>query len=110
MKMGRLKFVVLGVLAMVLVSGVGCLSYSHGQYAKRAEGARVLPEGVLPRKGRIYFVSFPENRLAISLWGWKPNIGHASLVTKDEAGRVAQYDYGWFVGGGRGVRGMRLGM
>ena len=102
MKMGRLKFVVLGVLAVVLVSVVGSLLYAHGQYARRAEGARVLPEGVLPRKGRIYFVSFPENRLAISLWGWKPNIGHASLVTKDESGRVAQYDYGWFVGGGRG--------
>ena len=102
MKMGRLKFVVLGVLAVVLVSVVGSLLYAHGQYARRAEGARVLPEGVLPRKGRIYFVSFPENKLAISLWGWEPNIGHASLVTKDGEGRVRQYDYGWFVGGGRG--------
>ena len=96
--MGRLKFVVLGVLAVVLVSVVGSLLYAHGQYARRVEEARVLPEGVLPRKGRIYFASFPENRLALSICGWKPNIGHASLVTKDEAGRMAQYDYGWFVG------------
>ena len=65
-------------------------------------GGKGFARGGLPRKGRIYFVSSPENKLAISLWGWEPNIGHASLVTKDETGRVAQYDYGWFVGGGRG--------
>ena len=53
---------------------------------------------VAARPGRIYFASFPENRLALSICGWKPNFGHASLLTKDAAGRIAQYDYGWFVG------------
>ena len=53
---------------------------------------------VAARPGRIYFASFPKNRLALSICGWKPNVGHASLLTKDSAGRIAQYDYGWFVG------------
>ena len=81
----------------------GCLSYSHCRYAKRAEAARKLPEGAEARPGRIYFASFPGNKLAVSVLGWHPNVGHASLVTSDKAGTVRQYDYGWFVGreGGR---------
>lgn len=78
----------------------GCLSYSHYRYSKRAEAARALPEGVSARPGRIYFVSFPENELAVSILGWHPSVGHAALVTRDGAGLVKQYDYGWFCGGG----------
>ena len=93
----KIKLVIMvGVVAVA--SGTGCLSYSHCQYAKRAEAAQTLPEGVAARPGRIYFASFPENRLALAICGWKPNVGHASLLTKDAAGRIAQYDYGWFVG------------
>lgn len=72
----------------------GCLSYSHYCYSKRAEAARVLAEGVRAKPGRIYFVSFPENCLAASILGWHPNVGHASLVTSDNAGTIKQYDYG----------------
>ena len=64
-----------------------------GGDAEVARGRRVAA-----RPGRIYFASFPENRLALSICGWKPNVGHASLLTKDSAGRIAQYDYVWFVG------------
>ena len=78
----------------------GCLSYSHCRYARREAAARVLPEKAKAVPGRIYFVSFPENRLALSLWGWHPNVGHASLVTDDRKGTIKQYDYGWFVGYG----------
>ena len=78
----------------------GCLSYSHCRYARRETAARVLPEKAKAVPGRIYFVSFPENRLALSLWGWHPNVGHASLVTDDRKGTIKQYDYGWFVGYG----------
>ena len=90
----------------VVVSGVfliafgfsGCLSYSHYRYSKRAEAARVVPEGQTAKPGRIYFASFPENCLEASLWGWHPNVGHAALVTNDGKGTIKQYDYGWFVG------------
>ena len=34
---------VVGVVAVA--SGAGCLSYSHGQYAKRAEATQKLPSG-----------------------------------------------------------------
>lgn len=78
----------------------GYLSYSHCRYARREAAARVLPEKAKAVPGRIYFVSFPENRLALSLWGWHPNVGHASLVTDDRKGTIKQYDYGWFVGYG----------
>ena len=78
----------------------GCLSYSHYKYSKRAEAARELPEGVAAKPGRIYFASFPENCLAVSVCGWHPNVGHASLATNDRKGTIKQYDYGWFVGGG----------
>ena len=94
----KLKSVAMVFGVVAVASAAGCLSYSHCQYAKRAETAQPLPSGVAERPGRIYFASFPENRLALSICGWKPNVGHASLLTKDEAGRVAQYDYGWFVG------------
>ncbi len=90
-------------LCMVMTCLSGCLSYSHYKYSKRADAARVLPEGVAAKPGRVYFVSFPENCLDVSILGWHPNVGHASLVTKDREGTVKQYDYGWFVGheGGR---------
>lgn len=87
----------LGLMAMGFS---GCLSYSHYKYSRRAEAARALPEGVKAKPGRIYFVSFPENELELSLWGWHPNVGHAALVTSDGQGAVKQYDYGWFVGYG----------
>ena len=73
-------------------------SYAHYRYARRAEAARALPDGVAAKPGRIYFVSFPENCLAVSVWGWHPNVGHAALVTDDGKGTIRQYDYGWFVG------------
>ena len=90
----------LGCLAAAVV--LGSLFYSHCGYSRRAAAARALPEGVKARPGRIYFASFPENRLALDIWGWHPNIGHASLLTRDGAGRVTQYDYGWFWGHGGG--------
>ena len=103
----KLESVALVVGVVAVAGAAGCLLSSHCQYAKRAEAAQTLPEGVASRPllegvaarpGRIYFASFPENRLALSICGWKPNVGHASLLTKDAAGRIAQYDYGWFVG------------
>ena len=93
----KLMSVVLVGLAALMC---GCLSYSHCRYARREAAARVLPERAKAVPGRIYFVSFPENRLALSLWGWHPNVGHASLVTDDRRGTIKQYDYGWFVGYG----------
>ena len=81
---------------------LGSLSYSHYGYSRRAAAARALPDGVKARPGRIYFVSYPENKLALDIGGWHPNVGHASLLTRDEAGQVTQYDYGWFVGRGGG--------
>ena len=93
----KLMSVVLVGLAALMC---GYLSYSHCRYARREAAARVLPEKAKAVPGRIYFVSFPENRLALSLWGWHPNVGHASLVTDDRRGTIKQYDYGWFVGYG----------
>jgi len=90
----------IGCLLMVCCSG--CLLYSHCRYSERADAARALPVGAKARPGRIYFVSFPENRLAFSILGWRPNVGHAALVTRDDSGLVTQYDYGWFVGHGGG--------
>jgi hypothetical protein len=77
---------------------LGCLFCSHCRYSKRADAARALPQSVAARPGRIYFASFPENKLALDVCGWHPNIGHASLVTYGKSGVVKQYDYGWFVG------------
>ena len=101
----RKKKILLSIACLMAAVCLCSLSYSHYKYSKRAAAARVLREGEKPRPGRICFVSFPENDLAVDLWGWHPNIGHASLVTRDEAGRVKQYDYGWFAGhaGGRPV-------
>ena len=82
---------------------LGSLSYSHYCYSKRAEAARALSEGIRARPGRICFLSFPENRLELSVLGWRPNVGHASLVTRDNTGLTKQYDYGWFVGHGGGA-------
>lgn len=91
------------IISIIVLAGLsGCLSYSHYRYSKRAEAARVLPEGVEAKSGRMYFVSFPENCLEASIWGWHPNVGHASLVTCDNVGLIKQYDYGWFVGHGGG--------
>ena len=96
------KIIKTSIGCLLAVCCTGCLSYSHYKYAKRAESARVVPEGESAKPGRIYFVSFPENKLALDIWGWHPNVGHASLVTKDGAGKIKQYDYGWFVGYGGG--------
>ena len=97
------RAVVISIGCLIAVCCSGCLSYSHYKYSCRAEVARALPEGEGARPGRIYFASFPENKLALDIWGWHPNVGHASLVTSDRAGLIKQYDYGWFVGydGGR---------
>lgn len=87
------------IAGVCLAFGIsGCLSYSHYRYSKRAAVARVVPEGQTAKPGRIYFVGFPENCLALSVWGWYPNVGHAALVTNDGKGTIKQYDYGWFVG------------
>lgn len=91
---------IIGCLLVVCCSG--CLSYSHYRYSQRAEAARVVPEGVASRPGRIYFASFPENCVAVSVFGYHPCVGHASLVTRDHSGLTKQYDYGWFVGSGGG--------
>ena len=96
MKRKLMSVVLVGLDALMC----GCLPYSHCRYARREAAARVLPERAKAVPGRIYFVSFPENRLALSLWGWHPNVGHASLVTDDRRGTIKQYDYGWFVGYG----------
>lgn len=91
-------------IGCLLASGcLGGLFHSHYQYLRRAEAARMLSDGTVPKPGRIYYASFPENRLVISILGWYPNVGHAALVTSDRAGVVKQYDYGWFTddGGGR---------
>ena len=90
----------IGCLIVVVI--LASLAYSHCKYAKRADAARVLPEGVGARPGRVYFVSFPKNCLEASVLGWHPNVGHASLVTRDNVGLIKQYDYGWFVGHGGG--------
>ena len=90
--------VVMFEACLIAVCCSGCLSYSHYRYSKRAGAARVLPEGVSAKPGRLYFASFPENNLALDILGWHPNVGHASLVTKDRTGVYKQYDYGWFVG------------
>ncbi len=98
------NIITMSIGCLVLVGCPGCLSYSHYKYSKRADAARVLPEGEKAKPGRIYFASFPENRLAVDIiGGWHHNVGHASLVTRDRTGQVNQYDYGWFVGreGGR---------
>lgn len=95
--------IVMSIVGLLAVCCSGCLSYSHYKYSCRAAAARVVPEGAKARQGRIYFASFPENKLALDILGWHPNVGHASLVTRDRAGLIKQYDYGWFVGydGGR---------
>ena len=93
----------IGLLAAACCSG--CLSYSHYCYSKRADAARVLPEGKKAKPGRIYFASFPENRLAVDvIGGWYHNVGHAALVTSDNMGLVKQYDYAWFLEHEEGVR------
>ena len=85
-------------LCLMAIGMSGCLSYSHYKYSKRADVARALPEGVVAKPGRIYFASFPENCLALDICGWHPNVGHASLVTRDNSGLIKQYDYGWLLG------------
>ena len=96
------KRIVISIGCLMGVVWFGSLSYSHYCYSKRAGAARILLEGVKARPGRICFLSFPENRMELSVGGWHPNIGHASLVTRDNTGLMKQYDYGWFVGrGGR---------
>ena len=96
------KMILFGCL--LAVCGAGCLFCSHCGYSKRAEASRALPKGETAKPGRIYFASFPKNCLAVSIWGWGPNVGHAALVTRDRAGLAKQYDYGWFVGRDEGER------
>ena len=96
------RAVVISIGCLIAVCCSGCLSYSHYKYSCRAAAAQALPEGEGARPGRIYFASFPENKLALDIWGWHPNVGHAALVTRDRAGLIKQYDYGWFVGYGGG--------
>lgn len=96
MKMKIRTVVVFGVV--VALVAIACLVCSHIGYSSRAAEARMLPEGCVAKPGRIYFVSFPKNCLAVSILGWHPNVGHAALVTNDRKGTIKQYDYGWFVG------------
>lgn len=100
---GKLKRAGVVGLCLIVAYVLASLLNSHMNYTRRASAAQVLPDGVSAVPGRIYFVSFPENRLAASVFGWHPNIGHASLVTSDGCGRIRQYDYGWFVGYENGV-------
>ena len=102
-RMTRKRKILTAIGFLVVACCLTSLSYSHCLYSKRAGLARVLPEGDTVRPGRIYFLSFPENKLDLSVWGWHPNVGHASLVTRARTGQIKQYDYGWFVGreGGR---------
>ena len=93
-KVSKKAFVILVLILIIAVS----LAHSHFNYSRRAAAARVLPEGCAAIPGRIYFVSFSENCLAVSILGWYPNVGHAALVTNDGMGTIRQYDYGWFVG------------
>ena len=41
----KLKSIAMVVGVVAMASAVGCLSCSHGQYAKRAEAAQTLPRG-----------------------------------------------------------------
>lgn len=100
----RMNKIMIFIGCMMVMICQGWLSYSHYTYSKRTQAARTLPEGVDAKPGRIYFASFPENRLALDIWGWHPNVGHASLVTRDNEGPIRQYDYGWFVGSDEGER------
>ena len=87
------KRMMISVGCLMVVCCSGCISYSHYRYSKRADAARGLLEGVKPRPGRIYFASFPENKLALDILGWHPNVGHASLVTSDNAETIKQSDW-----------------
>lgn len=99
------KMIARSIVCLMLAGCPGCLSYSHYRYSKRAEAARTLPIGMVARPGRIYFASFPENRLAVDIiCGWHHNVGHASLVTRDNMGLIKQYDYGWLLGHEEGWR------
>ena len=97
------KKIVLSIGCLMAAGSLWCLCCSHARYSRRAAAARIIPTGEKERPGRIYFASFPENNLAFDVGGWHPAVGHASLVTRDEAGVVKQYDYGWFVGHGGGT-------
>ena len=66
------------IVALLALTAI-LLFYSHFNYSGRAAAARVLPEGCAAILGRVYFMSFPENRLAVSIVGWHPNVGHAAL-------------------------------
>ena len=67
--MRKIKLVLGVFFGFAVFGNSGCLSYSHYKYSQRAEAARVVPEGAKARPGRIYFASFPENCLAISILG-----------------------------------------
>ncbi len=92
------KVIAVSTCGLLLAICLVCLLCSHYRYAKRATEAQKVPNGAKAKPGSIYFVSFPENTLDLSICGWHPNIGHASLLTRDSEGVTKQYDYGWFVG------------
>ena len=47
----KIKSVAMVVGVVAVASGAGCLSYSHGQYARRAEAAQKLPSGAIDYAG-----------------------------------------------------------
>lgn len=64
MKRGAMKKRCL-IVALLALTAI-LLFYSHFNYSRRAAAARVLPEGCAAIPGRVYFVSLPENCLAVS--------------------------------------------
>ena len=110
LKLMRKMRIAMSIGCLMAVCCSGCLSYSHYCYSKRAAAARVLPEGEKAKPGRIYFASFPENRLAVDIiGGWHHNVGHAALVTSDNMGSIKQYDYAWFLGHEGGMTNKAIG-
>ena len=97
MKSRRNTWILAATLALAAAVCVS-LAYSDHEFRRRATAARLRPDGVAARPGRIYFASFPKNRLALDVWGWSPEVGHASVLARDASGRVAMYDYGMFKG------------
>ena len=47
----KLKSIAMVVGVAAVAGGAGCLSYSHGQYAKRAEATQKLPSGAIDYAG-----------------------------------------------------------
>ena len=81
------------LFVLFFLAFAGEVAFSCLQYSRRAAKARILPDNAQPDPGRVYFASFPRNRMVI---GFRAEIGHASLVIRSSSGRVLQYDYGCF--------------